>query len=78
MATYLESGLRLDLPDGQHFHFADLPAKLTIHLRGLRDSLNACQRGRVALADVRNVVLFDYARLVADPRFSGFVKVQPL
>lgn len=76
MATYLESGLRLDLPDGQHFRFADLPVRLAVHLQGLQDSLNASLRGRMALADVRNVVLFDYARLVADPRFSGFIRVQ--
>lgn len=54
----------------------DLPARLTIHLQGLRDSLNARLRGRMALADVRSVVLIDYARLLADPRFSGFIQLQ--
>lgn len=55
----------------------DLPSHLTIHLQGLRDSLNAHLRGRIALADVRNVVLLDYARLVENPMFSAFIKVHP-
>ena len=54
----------------------DLPAHLVVHLQGLRDSLNERLRGRIALADVRNVVLIDYARLVVDPMFSGFIKRQ--
>jgi hypothetical protein len=53
----------------------DLPAKLSVHLQGLRDSLNERLRGRIALADIRNVVLIDYARLVANPMFNGFIKV---
>jgi hypothetical protein len=55
----------------------DLPTKLVVHLQGLRDSLNERLRGRIALADVRSVVLIDYARLVSDPIFSGFIKLQP-
>jgi hypothetical protein len=54
----------------------ELPPNLVVHLIGLRDSLNARMRGRVALADVRTVVLMDYARLVANPRFSPFVRLQ--
>lgn len=54
----------------------DLPANLVVHLQGLRDSLNERLRGRTALADVRNVVLIDYARLVADPIFNGFITLQ--
>jgi hypothetical protein len=55
----------------------ELPAALTVHLQGLRDSLNARLRGRVALADVRSVVLIDYGRLVSDPVFKGFVSLHP-
>jgi len=54
----------------------ELPSSLSVHLIGLRDSLNARMRGRIALADVRNVVLMDYARLVANPLFGPFIKVQ--
>ena len=55
----------------------ELPANLVVHLQGLRDSLNSHLRGRIAMADVRSVVLIDYARLVTEPMFSGFVKLQP-
>lgn len=55
----------------------DLPPALTVHLQGLRDSLNDRMRGRVALADVGSVVLIDYARLIADPIFKGFVSKAP-
>lgn len=55
----------------------ELPAALTIHLQGLRDSLNAKLRGRVALVDVGSVVLIDYSRLISDPAFKGFVALQP-
>jgi hypothetical protein len=75
--------IRHDLPEGAKNRLplklviaVDLPARLTIHLQGLRDSLNARLRGRMALADVRNVVLIDYARLLADPRFSSFIQLQ--
>lgn len=53
----------------------DLPPALTVHLQGLRDTLNARLRGRVALADVQSVVLIDYGRLVADPVFKGFASL---
>jgi len=56
----------------------DLPTNLVVHLQGLRDTLNERLRGRMALADVRNVVLIDYARLVAAPMFSKFIKRQIL
>lgn len=55
----------------------ELPSALTVHLQGLRDSLNDRLRGRLALADVRRVVLIDYARLVSDPTFKGFVTLPP-
>lgn len=55
----------------------DLPGALAIHLQGLRDSLNARLRGRVALADVRSVVLIDYAHLINDPAFNGRVTTHP-
>lgn len=55
----------------------ELPAALTVHLQGLRDSLNDRLRGRVSLADAGNVVLIDYARLIADPVFKGFVSKAP-
>lgn len=55
----------------------ELPAALSVHLQGLRDSLNARLRGRVALADVRSVVLIDYTRLVSDPIFKGYVTLPP-
>jgi len=54
----------------------EMPSTLSAHLSGLRDSLNARMRGRIALADVRNVALIDYARLLANPTFSAFVKAQ--
>jgi len=54
----------------------ELPARLAIHLPALRDSLNNRMRGRMALADVRNVVLIDYARLLANPLFSGIIAAQ--
>jgi hypothetical protein len=54
----------------------DLPAQLTIHLPVLRDSLNARLSGRIALADVSRVVLIDYPRLVVNPIFSAFIKLQ--
>jgi hypothetical protein len=55
----------------------ELPPALTIHLQGLRDSLNARLRGRAALADVGSVVLIDYVRLTSDPVFKGFVALHP-
>lgn len=55
----------------------DLPGALVIHLQGLRDSLNARLQGRIALADVPRVVLIDYARLISDPAFNGFVTAHP-
>lgn len=51
----------------------DLPSSLAVHLQSLRDSLNAQLRGRIALADVGNVVLVDYTRLLANPMFSPFI-----
>ena len=54
----------------------ELPAHLAVHLPGLRDSLNQRMRGRIALADVPSVALIDYARLLANPMFSPFVKAQ--
>lgn len=76
--------LKAQLPAAAHARMplklvvaVELPAPLRVHLQGLRDSLNARLRGRVALADVRNVVLIDYARLVSHPVFKGFVALQP-
>jgi hypothetical protein len=54
----------------------DLPANLVVHLQALKDSLNERLRGRLALADVRNVVVIDYARLVTNPMFCGLIKIQ--
>lgn len=54
----------------------ELPAALSVHLQGLRDSLNDRLRGRIALADVRSVVLIDYTRLVTNPLFSPFIRLQ--
>ena len=54
----------------------ELPSSLSVHLSGLRDSLNARMRGRIALSDVRSVALIDYARLLANPAFSAFIKAQ--
>ncbi len=54
----------------------ELPSNLSVHLSGLRDSLNARLRGRIALADVRTVALVDYARLLAHPTFSAFITAQ--
>lgn len=51
----------------------DLPAHLAHHLPALRDSLNDCLRGRIAVADVRNVTLLDYGRLLAHPEFKDLV-----
>jgi len=55
----------------------DLPANLAVHLQGLRDSLNERLRGRIALADMRNVILIDYARLVTHTWFAGFITRHP-
>lgn len=55
----------------------ELPAALTIHLQGLRDSLNARLQGRIGVGDVSRVVLIDYARLITDPVFNGMVTVHP-
>jgi len=55
----------------------ELPASLSVHLQGLRDSLNAHLKGRISLADVRTVTLVDYTRLAAHPKFSAFVKIAP-
>lgn len=55
----------------------DLPTSLSVHLQGLKDSLNARLRGRIAMSDVRSIVLIDYGRLVTDPTFSGFIHLQP-
>lgn len=54
----------------------ELPANLSVHLPALRDSLNERLRGRMALADVRNVVVVDHARLLVNPLFSAFIKTQ--
>lgn len=53
----------------------DLPPALTVHLQGLRDSLNARLQGRLALVDVPRVVLIDHARLLSNPMFSSFVQI---
>ena len=55
----------------------DLPAPLTVHLQGLRDSLNARLQGRVATAGASRVVLIDYARLTSDPAFNTMVTRHP-
>ena len=55
----------------------ELPAPLAVHLQGLRDSLNARLKGRIALADVQGVVLIDYARLISNPAFNGYVTAHP-
>ena len=73
--TSLPAGVRGKLPL-KIVIAVDLPTNLVVHLQGLRDSLNERLRGRIALADVRNVVLIDYARLVTDPMFSGFITLQ--
>lgn len=55
----------------------ELPPALTMHLQGLRDSLNARLQGRIGVGDVRRVVLIDYARLISDPAFNGMVTAHP-
>lgn len=55
----------------------ELPAHLKVHLQPLRDSLNARLKGRLAVADVRNVALIDYAMLVSDVAFGGFISRAP-
>jgi hypothetical protein len=55
----------------------ELPSALTMHLPGLRDSLNARLQGRVGVVDVPRVVLMDYARLISDPAFNGMVTAHP-
>lgn len=81
--TVKGQSLKNDLPLGARVKLPlklviaiDLPSNLVIHLQVLRDSLNARLRGRIALADLPSVVLIDYARLVTDPTFSGFIKLQ--
>lgn len=55
----------------------DLPVALTVHLQSLRDSLNARLKGRLGLVDVKTIALIDYATLVSDPVFRGFVTRLP-
>jgi hypothetical protein len=55
----------------------DLPPRLRQHLPPMRDSLNARLKGRVTLADVGSVALIDYSRLVSDPIFKGFIRLEP-
>jgi hypothetical protein len=55
----------------------ELPAPMAVHLQGLRDSLNARLKGRIVLADVQGVILIDYARLISDPAFNGYVTAHP-
>jgi hypothetical protein len=55
----------------------ELPTALTIHLQGLRDSLNARLQGRIGVGDVPRVVLIDFARLISHPDFNGMVTTHP-
>lgn len=55
----------------------ELPSTLTMHLQGLRDSLNARLQGRIDVGDLPRVVLIDYARLISNPAFNGMVTAHP-
>lgn len=76
--------LRADLPTAARTPLplkliiaVELPPTLTMHLQGLRDSLNARLQGRVGIADVPRIALVDYGRLVADPVFGGRISAVP-
>ncbi len=55
----------------------ELPATLAVHLGALKTALNDRLRGRAAMADVPVVTLLDYARLVAHPVTSPYVRLAP-
>lgn len=63
MATYVESGLCLDLPDGQHFRFADLPAYKALSGQHLKEMDFAwIADGKLVLLEVRS-----YAQITRNP-----------
>lgn len=69
MATYPESGLILDLPDGQHFRFADLPPYRTLSGKFLKEMDFAwLSGGKLFLLEVRS-----YAQLTSTLTVNDFV-----
>ena len=54
----------------------DLPPALVVHLQGLRDSLNARLRGRLALVDMPSIALVDYQMLFSNALFGGRIARQ--
>ena len=75
MAVYIESGLRLNLPDGQHFRFADLPAyQAASHLHLKEMDFAWVDGGKLFLLEVRS-----YAQITTTLTGADFVptKGQP-
>ena len=76
MAVYQESGLRLDLPEGQHFRFADLEPYKALSGQNFKEMdfawINA---GKVFLLEVR-----DYSQVMTTLTGADFlpVKGQPV
>lgn len=68
MATYVESGLRVELPAGQHFRFADLPAYKPLSGQRLKEMDFAwIENGKLYLLEVRSYV--DMVDLLAPADF---------
>lgn len=76
MAVYIESGLRLDLPVGQHFRFADLAAYQSLSGQHLKEMDFAwIDAGKLFLLEVRS-----YAQITTTLTGADFVptKGQPV
>lgn len=51
----------------------ELPEPLRVHLQGLRDSLNARMKGRLAVGGASVVALVEYTQLLRIPLFAPYV-----
>lgn len=72
VAIYNESGLTLDLPDGRHFRFADLPAYKLLSGQNLREMDFAwVDAGKLFLLEVRS-----YAQVSTTLTGADFVPVK--
>lgn len=72
MAIYNESGLRLDLPDGQHFRFVDLPAYKPLSGQHLKEMDFAwIAGGKLFLLEVRS-----YAQITETLIGADFIPVK--
>lgn len=72
MAIYLESGLQLDLPDGHHFRFADIPTYKSLSGQNLKEMDFAwLANGHLFLLEVRS-----YTQLTSTLVGSDFIPVK--